>query len=209
MSAPPLPTFIPQDAWYSLTTGGVNPSEAASVPNVTYLRPSSTPQGGIDGLIGSLDGALVYLAGTNTELDGGQKWLMWIAGSMAPDDGGTVFNPHTDLTKPGRWVSTGPNSANPLTSAQRITAGGVKSIASSTTPKNDVFIRGRSTSGATTLNLPGTTFAGQTFTIFTDSDTDTNHVTVQTGINGMASDTLTSPYQSRAYTWTGTSWAIS
>jgi hypothetical protein len=213
MTSVPLPTFVPQDAWYTLTTGQINPSEADSVPNITYLHPSVTPQGEIDGVVGSLDGAIIYLAGLASELDGGQKFLMWIATSMQVDDGINVFCPFADPTKPGRWVNTlaGGGGAIPVQSVQIILAGGTKSVGAAPTTLVRVFVLGRDVAGATTLNMPGSTFAGQTFTI-KDSNGDagaSNIIVVAPSIDGATSDTLANDYAERGYTWNGTEWSIS
>jgi hypothetical protein len=82
MTAPPVPTVAAQDAWYELVVGNVNPSAADTVPNVTYLQPT----GDQPGLTGSLDGEIIYLAGLNSRLDGGQKFLMWDEASLAVQD---------------------------------------------------------------------------------------------------------------------------
>ena len=58
MTTVPLPTFVPQDSWYALTTGNVNPSVADTVPNASYLLPRQTPLGLVDGLVGPLEEAL-------------------------------------------------------------------------------------------------------------------------------------------------------
>src|SRR5689334_3867727 len=107
MTAPPLPTFVPQDAWYSITTGGVTPSVADPVPDVSYLSPSSTPQGDVAGLVGPFDGAVIMLGGLAAIDDGGQKWLMWNATSFAQPDGQSIFNPNVSASTPGRWVPIG------------------------------------------------------------------------------------------------------
>jgi hypothetical protein len=122
---PPVPTFVPQDAWYALTVGNYNPSEANSVPNAGYLSPA----GGQNGLVGSLDGGLIYLRGTTNDLDGGQQWLMWIAASMLTADGITVFNPWVASGVPGRWVSTTQPSIQGGPGGQIVTTGGAAAVA--------------------------------------------------------------------------------
>jgi hypothetical protein len=122
MTAPPIPTFVPQDAWYGLTLGQINPSEADSVPNRTYLAPSGTA----NGLIGSLDGAIIYLAGGVVELDGGQRWLMWVAGSFALADNVNVFNPWAVPGTAGRWVNT--QTAQTSAGGQFVTGGSTYTV---------------------------------------------------------------------------------
>jgi len=212
MTAPPLPTFVPQTEWYNLTLGGINPSEADSVPNITYLQPSMTALGLIDGLVGSIDGGVIYLAGLVSELDGGQKWLMWSAASMAVDDGINVFTPWADPTKPGRWVNTAvATTSTPVSATQIIEAGGTSSITASVSSFNNVFVKGRAVAGATTLNLPGTAFLGQTFTV-KDSNGDagtSNIIVTAPSIDGATTDTIFGDYGERAYTWNGSEWSVS
>jgi hypothetical protein len=213
MTTPPLPTFIPQDEWYNLTTGQINPSVASTVPNITYLQPASTVLGLVDGLTGALDTMIIYLAGLSSALDGGQKFLMWVAASMQADDGVNTFNPWADPTTPGRWINTGTPQAGPgaTVSVQTIEAGGTKDISPTVTAFVTVYIQGRSTSGATTLNLPGSTFLGQAITVKDvngDAGTD-NIIVVAASIDGAASDTLTNDFQERGYSWNGTEWSIS
>jgi hypothetical protein len=211
MTAPPLPTFIPQDQWYNLTTGQINPSEADTVPNITFLRPSSSPQGMIDGVVGSADGDLIYLAGVVSQLDGGQKFLMWVAASMQVDDGLNVFNPFAIVTKHGRWVSVQPTVQGNIAAAQIILAGGSKIIASSTANSIRVFVKGRSVAGTSTLSLPTSTFLGQSITVQdSNGDAGTNNIiVVAASINGDVSDTLAANYAARTYTWNSTEWSIS
>lgn len=213
ISPPPLPVFVPQAQWYTLESGNINPSIAGTVPNITYLQPSSTPQGDVDGLTGALDGMVIYLAGLSSELDGGQKWLMWVAASMQVDDGVNVFTPWADPTTPGRWVNTGTPQTGPgaVVSTQIILAGGTKVVAPTTTPYVNVFILGRDTSGDTTLDLPGSTFLSQSITVKdANGDAGTNNIiVVAPSIDGAASDTLTNDYQERAYVWNGSEWSVS
>lgn len=210
MTVPPLPTFVPQDEWYTLTTGNLNPSVAGTVPNITYLRPSSTPQGDVDGLTGALDGMILYLAGLSSQLDGGQKFLMWDESSLQADDGVNVFNPWVDTSTTGRWVATQTSGAGPgvTTSNQTISAGGTSDIAPAATQFINVYVGGRSVAGATTLNLPASTFQGQAITVKDangDVGTD-NIIVVAASIDGDTSSTLTFDYQSRTFTWNGVEW---
>jgi hypothetical protein len=99
MTAPPVPTVAAQDAWYELVVGNVNPSAADTVPNVTYLQPT----GDQPGLTGSLDGEIIYLAGLNSRLDGGQKFLMWDEASLAVQDLVNIFNPWPLSTPRHSW----------------------------------------------------------------------------------------------------------
>src|SRR3954468_1115407 len=124
MTAPPVPTVAAQDAWYELTVGNINPSAADTVPNVTYIQ----PVGEQPGLIGSLDGEIIYLAGLNARLDGGQKFLMWQEASLAVQDLVNIFNPWPISTPgiPGRWIST--NILQTASSGQIITSGSVIDI---------------------------------------------------------------------------------
>lgn len=213
MTAPPLPTFIPQDAWYTLTTGNINPSEADSVPDITYLHPSSTPQGPVDGLVGSLDGAVIYLAGLASELDGGQKWLMWRAASMQVDDGVNTFCPFADATKPGRWINTGTPQSGPgaITTVQGVVAGADGEIASAVTQFITVFVKVRIAPLPMNLALPGSTFLGQQITVKdAEGDAGTYPITVGApSIDGSPTDVLGTDYQERTYTWNGTEWSMS
>lgn len=214
MPTPPLPTFIPQDQWYNLTSGAINPSVAGTVPNITYLQPRSTALGDVDGLVGALDGMVIYLAGLASELDGGQKWLMWVAASMQVDDGVNTFNPWAVASTPGRWINTGPASGlspSAVTTIQVITAGGTSSIAAAITPFIQVFVKGRGSAGATTLNMPGSTFTGQSISVKdANGDAGTNNIiVVAASIDGAASDTLTFDYQERGYVWNGSEWSVS
>lgn len=212
MTAPPIPTFVPQDAWYNLTSGDINPSIADTVPNIVYLRPESTPKGMVDGLVGSLDGGLIYLQGLATQLDGGQKYLMWVANSLRADDGVNVFCPFADVSTPGRWVNTGSSGVGPgaVQSVQIVAAGSSAVIASSSTVFNQVFVKNRVTNAPTSLSLPGSKSLGQQFTIKdSQGDADTYNIAVSApSIDGEVSDTLNMSYQERTYVWNGAEWAI-
>lgn len=208
MTAPPLPTFVPQDAWYNITTGNFNPSVADPVPDASYLQPS----GGLDGLEGPLDGAVIMLAGIDSELDGGQKWLMWNATSLAADDGENVFCPFVDTSTPGRWVPIGAAVSGPgqIQSVQSIQAGQSTSIAASTATFVQVFVTGvRLANIATTLALPASTFLGQTFSVkdaLGDSATY-NVIVTAPAIDGQSSFTFYSNYQGQNFTWNGTEYS--
>jgi hypothetical protein len=205
----PLPTFIPQDAWYNLTVGGINPSVAATVPNISYLQPSSTPLGLVDGLVGANDEMLVFLAGLNTELDGGQKWLMWVAASMIADDGLNVFNPWAVSSTPGRWINAGDviNPGGIVVDIQTFAAGGTYSILPSGSNRIMVFVKGGA--GATTLNMPASTFVGQ-FVQVKDANgiAGTSNVTIAApSIDGVGSFVLVANYASQSFTWNGAEWS--
>ncbi len=212
MVSVPIPTFVPQDAWYALTAGDLNPNIADSVPIGADLLPaldsSNTLQ---DGIVGSLDGGVIYLAGLVTQLDGGQGWFMWSSASMAVSNGTTVFCPFTDPTVPGRWLSTGSPASGPgvVQVNQIIEAGGTKAILASTAPVINVFVKGRSVAGTTTLTLPGSTFEGQTVNVKdANGDAGTDNIIVTGAIDGDVSDTLVSNYAARSYIWNTTEWSV-
>src|SRR6266576_639069 len=114
-------TSIPQAAWLNLVAGQIQASAAISVPTRTYLQAN----GSQDGLSGSTEGELIYLAGYLSELDGGQGWYMWVGASTAPDNATTVLNPWATVGRAGRWVRSessggGASSGN---AGQIVTAG--------------------------------------------------------------------------------------
>lgn len=147
MTSVPIPTFVPQDAWFGLTLGNANPSIADSVATAAMLSPS----GGQDGLIGSLDGGVVFLAGTAAELDGGQKWLMWTAASLAVADGVNVFNPYVVTGTPGRWLTA--SAAQRLVGGQIITAGATVAVIAANVSVVNVLVN-KTVGSPTTLLLP-------------------------------------------------------
>ena len=212
MTTVPIPTFVPQDSWYNLTTGNYNPSVADTVPDITYLAPQSTPSGYVDGLVGPLDGAIIGLAGTAGTFDGGQTWLMWDEDSLLDYNGTTVFNPFVVTTTPGRWLAlanpTGPSGA--VQATESIQAGQSATISAQAAPFVNVFVVGvRLDTIATTLALPGATFLGQTFNIkdaLGDAATY-NIIVTAPSIDGAASFTFYANYQGQNFTWNGTEWS--
>lgn len=212
MAAPPLPVFAPQAAWYRLTFGSINPSLADTVPNITYLHPFTDSGGTLqDGLVGGLDEAIIFLAGTVTARDGGQKFLMWDADSVAADNGTTVFNPFVVTGTPGRWIYVDLEvDAVSEIATQTITAGGTKTVTSSTALIVHVFIKGRSTPGATTLNLPAAPVLGQTFVV-KDSNGDagaSNIIVDAVSLDSASTSTITTDYGAKSYTWNGTEYGV-
>lgn len=206
MTTVPIPTFVPQDSWYNLTTGNYNPSVADTVPDITYLQPS----GDQDGLVGPLDGAIIGLAGTATVMDGGQQWLMWDEDSLLADNGTTVFCPFVDDSTAGRWRALGAATAGPgaLVSVQTFEAGASYTIAASSTNIIQVFVQGRAAAAPTTLALPGSTFLGQTIAIKdAEGDAATHNITVTGTIDGAASFVFYANYQGQNFTWNGTEWS--
>lgn len=206
MTAPPLPTFVPQDAWYTITTGNVNPSVADTVPDITYLQ----PDGDQDGLEGPLDGAIIGLAGEVSTMDGGQKWLMWDADSLLADNGSTVFCPFTEPGNPGRWISLGAATSGPgvVQNVQSFEAGATHTITASTAVFIQVFVQGRAAAAVTTLNLPGSTFLGQTISVKdAEGDAGTWTISIVGTIDGLASYDLVANYQGQNFVWNGTEWS--
>lgn len=209
MASVPVPTFVPQDAWYKLTSGNLNPNIADSVPVGADLLPSTDPNNQQqDGIVGSLDGAVIYLAGFATQLDGGQGWFMWVAASLKVSDGKTVFCPFVDATKPGRWIATGTPNVGPglLITTQTFTAGASHNIVSLGGAQICyVFVKGRSANLATTLNLPGTVTIGQQFIIKdAQGDAGTYAININGPIDGGTADALVNNYAERSYVWNGT-----
>lgn len=205
MTSVPLPTVVPQDAWYTLTTGGINPSQNDSVPNASYLSPS----GDMDGVIGALDGALIYLAGTTTELDGGQKWLMWVADSQDVADGVNTFNPNADPSALGRWKT----ADTPISTAggQIILAGSTVAVLPSSSTLIFVVVN-KTVGSATTILLPVVKALWQTFRVIDGKgDAATNTITISGNgslINGAAQDYIVQDYGATDYTWDGTEFRV-
>jgi hypothetical protein len=212
VAAPPLPVFAPQAAWYRLTFGGINPSLADTVPNITYLKPFTDSGGTLqDGLVGGLDGAIIFLAGTATARDGGQKFLMWDEDSLAANNNVTVFCPFVNTSTPGRWIFVDFDTSDiAQIGSQTITAGGTKSVAASTALLVNIFIKGRSIAGTTTLNLPATPFLGQTFVV-KDSNGDAgtfNIIVDAASLDSASTSSIISNYGLKMYTWNGTEYGI-
>lgn len=186
MTAPPVPTAVPQDAWYELTTGNVNPSAADTVPNITYLAPT----GDQAGLVGSLDGEIIYLAGTSTKLDGGQKFLMWEEDSLAVQDLVTVFNPWPVATPgiPGRWISVGVGAV--VAGGQIIVTGTTVAVLPSNAPVNNIVVN-KTVGSPTTLLMPTQVGQWQEFIIIDGKgDASINPITIDGNgvtIGGLAS----------------------
>jgi hypothetical protein len=208
MTTVPIPTFVPQDAWYNLTTGDVNPSVADTVPNINYLRPSATPLGLVDGVVGPLDGAIIGLAGTSSTFDGGQTWLMWDDDSLLADNGVTVFCPFADTGTPGRWraISNPAAPSGPTTNVQFFEAGADYTIAASSAPFIQVFVQGRVANLETNLALPGAVTVGQVISVKdAEGDATTYNINVTApSIDGQPAFTLYTDYQGQNFTWNGT-----
>lgn len=212
MTAPPLPTFVPQDAWYTITTGNVTPSVADPVPDASYLQPISTVSGFVDGLVGPLDGAVIMLAGIDEELDGGQKWLMWDEDSLLPDDGANTFCPFVDSGTPGRWVNIGAPTQGPgvVVSNQMFNAGVTSSVVASVAPFINCFVNARTVDEETTINLPASTFLGQTVMVkdaVGDATTWPINI-VAASIDGGASFVLVTDYAEIKFVWNGLGWSV-
>lgn len=212
MTTVPIPTFVPQDSWYQLTTGNVNPSVADSVPDISYLRPMTTALGDVDGLVGPLDGAYVALAGTDTTFDGGQTWLVWVDNSLLADNGTTVFCPFVDTGTPGRWQALANPSAptGPTVDVQYFEAGADYTIAARSAPFIQAFVRGaRVANVVTNLTLPASTFPGQVVAVkdALGDATTYNINAVAPSIDGQPTFTLYTNYQGQNFTWNGTEWS--
>lgn len=180
MTSVPIPTFVPQDAWYALTVGNINPNIADSVPNVSYLSPSA----GQNGLIGSLDGGLLYVAGTSSELDGGQDWYMWVAASTTPANGQSVFNPYIITGTPGRWISA--TVPTVIGTRQEVTAGSSVSILPVLNPIVNIYVN-KTVGSATTLIMPSAPVDQQEFRVFdAKGDAGTNPITLVSGSTTVA-----------------------
>lgn len=174
MTAPPVPTAVPQDAWYELTTGNVNPSAANTVPNITYLAPT----GDQAGLVGSLDGEIIYLSGTATALDGGQKFLMWQEASLAVQDLINIFNPWPISTPgiPGRWIST--NILQNSSSGQIITSGSSVDILPTNQLVTNILVN-KTAGSPTTLIMPTLVGQWQEFVVIDGKgDASVNPITI-------------------------------
>lgn len=209
MTSIPLPTFVPQDAWYSLTKGNLNPNIADSVPTAADLLPAYDSTNTLqDGIVGSLDQAVIYLAGTSTPLDGGQAWLMWEASSLATSDGINVFCPFVDASTPGRWVNTSVFGGIGVTvRAFTFLGGTTHTISPQTTPFIVIFVRG-GTNDPTEINLPVTTFMPQQIRIKdANGNAATYPITIFGSIDGATSDTISTDYAERTYIWNGSEWS--
>jgi len=204
---PPVSTFIPQDPWYNLTVGQLVVSVATTIPNVGYLEYNATTQ--IGGIVGPVDGTVAFLAGTNTELDGGQKWLMWVAASLATPDNINIFCPFVSTSTPGRWISTALSQS--LASVQVVTSGTSIAVAPSSAPAVDVIIN-LTTPAAVTVTLPANPGLGQEFWIKDGSGTSqTYNITVQgvsVKIDGANNFVIASPYGSAVFVWNGTQFNV-
>lgn len=211
MTTVPIPTFVPQDSWYQLTTGNYNPSVADTVPDITYLQPMLTVLGYVDGLVGPLDGAIIGLAGTSATFDGGQTWLMWEEDSLLADDGVNVFCPFVDTATPGRWRALAlPNSpTGPTVSTQFFEAGADYTIAASTAQTIMVFVQGRVANLPTNLALPGSTFISQVVAVKdAEGQSATYNVSVTAAsIDGATAFTFYADYQGQNFVWNGTDWS--
>jgi hypothetical protein len=208
MTAPPVPTTAPQDAWYTLTTGNINPSAADTVPNITFLGPT----GEQPGLVGSLDGEIIYLAGTVAKLDGGQQFLMWEATSLAVQDLKTVFNPWPVDTPgvPGRWVSV--SVGQTFAGGQIITSGSVIAILPSSAPVVNVLVN-KTIGSLTTLLLPINPGVWQVFRIKDrKGDAATNPITISgngSTIEGATTYVIANDGGSTDLTWDGMEFMLS
>jgi hypothetical protein len=207
MTAPPIPTVAPQDAWYELTVGNVNPSAADTVPNVTYIQPT----GDQSGLIGSLDGEIIYLAGLNSRLDGGQKFLMWDEASLAVQDLVNVFNPWPISTPgiPGRWIST--NILQNASGGQIIVSGTTVDILPSTLLITNVVVN-KSVGSPTTLNMPSLVAQWQEFVIVDGKgDASINPITISSTlipINGGTSYVIVNDGGTVRFTFDGSQFRV-
>lgn len=185
MPAPPVPVDAPQTAWYELVVGDINPSAADTVPDVSYIQPT----GDAPGLVGSLDGEIIYLAGTTARLDGGQKFLMWDEDSLAVQDLITVFNPWPLSTPgvPGRWISTiiGQN----VSGGQIVVTGTSVAILPATATVVNIMVN-KAIGSPTTLLMPTLLGQWQEFVIIDGKgDAATNPITIDGNgltINGAA-----------------------
>jgi hypothetical protein len=204
---PPIPTFVPQDAWYALTAGNYNPSEANSVPNATYLSPAN----GQNGLIGSLDGGLIYLRGNVNDLDGGQQWLMWIAASMLAADQTTVFNPWVALGVPGRWIATTQSAAQMGPGGQVVVTGGAAAVAISTFSPVNVIVK-LSAPAPVTVYLPSAPRLWQEFRVIDGYGiVDPNFITVNGNgqlISGLPARLITPGGGPLRVVWGGTQYNL-
>lgn len=211
MTSIPVPTFVPQDAWYSLTLGNLNPNIADSVPVAADLLPfmdsTNTLQ---DGIVGALDGAVIYLAGSTSKLDGGQGWLMWQSASLAISDGVNVFCPFVDSSKPGRWIATKTEGGGPgvIVTTINTPQGSTVSIPASPA-KTIIVLVGIGSANPTNLTLPATTFDGQQIVV---KDTvgaagSFNIIVHATSVDGASTYTIQTDYGSADFVWGGTEWS--
>jgi hypothetical protein len=194
----PLPTFPPQDEWYRLTVGQLNPSFFGTVPNYTFLHPSvDVNNQQIDGIIGGLDGGVLLVIGAAHQIDGGQGFYMWSTLSMAVDNPPLVFNPYVVTDTPGRWLLVpfggggGGGGGGPVISEQIITntspavSPGVFQLAVAVTPFVEVI--SRYTLGNATLLLPLTMPTPQKWGIKDDTGV-TSGATITVNGNGLLID---------------------
>jgi hypothetical protein len=207
MTAPPVPTVAPQDAWYELTVGNVNPSAADTVPNVTYIQPT----GEQPGLIGSLDGEIIYLAGLNARLDGGQKFLMWDEASLAVQDLVNVFNPWPLSTPgiPGRWIST--NILQNASGGQVIVSGTNIDILPTNILVNNILVN-KTVGSPTTLIMPTLVGQWQEFVIIDGKgDASINPITISSPvipINGSTSYVIVNDGGTARFTFDGSQFRV-
>jgi hypothetical protein len=207
MTAPPVPTVAPQDAWYELTVGNVNPSAADTVPNVTYIQPT----GEQPGLVGSLDGEIVYLAGLHARLDGGQKFLMWDEASLAVQDLVNIFNPWPLSTPgiPGRWIST--NILQNASGGQVIVAGTNIDILPTNILVNNILVN-KTVGSPTTLNMPTLVGQWQEFVIIDGKgDASINPITISSPvipINGTTSYVIVNDGGTARFTFDGSQFRV-
>lgn len=201
MTSVPVPTVAPQDAWFMLTTGPVNPSQADSVPLAADLSYNSTTQ--TTGVVGALDNAVIFLAGLNSALDGGQKWLVWKATGVDTPDGVNVFCPFASTATPGRWVNAQSNVSS--ATIQTITANGQNIQPSSLATV--LVVVNKSVGSATTLPLPNGV-VNQAFTVKDGKgDAAANPITITAAnIDGNTSIVIASNGGWLTLVWTGTQW---
>jgi hypothetical protein len=207
MTAPPVPTVAAQDAWYELTVGNVNPSAADTVPNVTYIQ----PVGDQPGLIGGLDGEIIYLAGLNSRLDGGQKFLMWDEASLAVQDLVNIYNPWPVATPgiPGRWIST--NILQNSSGGQIVVAGATVDIFPSTLLITNIVVN-KIDGSPTTLNMPTLVAQWQEFVIVDGKgDASINPITISSTlipINGTTSYVIVNNGGTVRFTFDGSQFRV-
>jgi hypothetical protein len=207
MTAPPVPTVAAQDAWYELTVGNINPSAADTVPNITYIQ----PVGDQPGLVGSLDGEIIYLAGIAARLDGGQKFLMWDEASLAIQDLVNIFNPWPVSTPgiPGRWIST--NILQNASGGQIVVDGATVDILPSNVLITNVVVN-KSVGSPTTLNMPTLVAQWQEFVIVDGKgDASINPITISSTlipINGSASYVIASDGATVRFTFDGSQFRV-
>lgn len=207
MPTPPVPVDAPQTSWYELTVGAINPSAADTVPNVSYIQPT----GEAPGLLGSLDGEIIYLAGMTSRLDGGQKFLMWDEASLAVQDLITVYNPWPLSTPgvPGRWIST--NVLQNASGGQIIISGTTVDILPSTLLIANIVVN-KTIGSPTTLNMPTLVAQWQEFVIVDGKgDAATNPITIASAtipINGTTSYVIASDGGTVRFTFDGNQFRV-